>query len=229
MKLKKNGILVTGIPHGGTRLIVDILSKHINLLTYKQSLNSVNEFSILHQFYIDSMKKSNFNNGLIHVDQREFNLTLDKILDLKSQKTHVIKMPCYPLHHLNHYSNYFDNLKIIYAYRPNDKVIESYQTRNENFKQFNTVNKKINQLKKIKLEKRNSLLSTFNFVSWVNEMIDLNNTLIKDSNQYFKINTSKILEKNIHEMFSFLQMKDLYYENNTNKFLSVVDWNKANA
>lgn len=223
------GILITGIPHGGTRLIVELLSKHKGCATYHNNLNSVNEFSSLHNFYIQELIVSDFKNELISVNKQNFFNVLDRELDKQTDKTSIVKMPVYPLHHLNDYFNYFDSLKIIYAYRPYAKVISSYIRRNEIHKQFDKHADICNQLKKISKEKRLILKDNFNFNSWVEELFRLNDSLIgKAENNVFKIDCSKINEKSIDDMFNFLDLDKTLYQKDRDKILSVVNWNKTN-
>lgn len=55
MPVDAESILITGVGHSGTRLVVQMFGKHPDVSVPSSILNAVREYEPLHQFFIKSM------------------------------------------------------------------------------------------------------------------------------------------------------------------------------
>ena len=134
MKSKYTCILMTGMPHSGTRLPVQMLSLHPEVSVGMHSLNYVKEFLPLAQFFFQSMDATPLHSASYRFDRKEFAFIMDAYMSVFSEKCPycLIKMPYYPLNFLNEFSDYFDgNIRFVFTRRPAHKIVKSFITRGE--------------------------------------------------------------------------------------------------
>ncbi len=143
---EKKGILITGMPHSGTRLIVKMLGEHPEI-TVPKSYNSVEEPSVLHEFFIDVMNKSKLSSEKYDLEKEDLRMILESI---SKERNWVVKMPAYPLMCMKEFIYSMPNIRcVIYTSRPEKKIINSFMRKNENKILFEDEDEKIRQIKKL--------------------------------------------------------------------------------
>ena len=206
-----NGILITGFGHGGTRLVVDMISNHPDIFLPKNKLNAVNEFTKLHKFYIDSYKVTPFDESVKdYLKYEKFSNIIDEYSNGNSGKNILIKMPFYPTVHIEDYIKKFDNLKIIFINRDKDKILNSFKRRGEHNLYFGNIESRKNQLKKLSVNKRKLYIDKSN--EFLLEECFYNNVLEKKKDinvNFIDIDIEKFSfeENEIKRVMSYLELK----------------------
>jgi len=150
-------LLVTGIGHSGTRLVVDMLSKHPDVEVPEMLLNKVKEYSPLHQFFIETIDKTPLSSSKYSVDDQELHFILDSYMSCvqKTKKYFLLKMPFYPMFCLDKIERYFKKkLKCLFVTRPIKKIVDSYNRRNEVTRYFTNRKEQFRQIKKLDVNRR---------------------------------------------------------------------------
>ncbi len=161
---KKHCILVTGVGHSGTRLMVNMLAKHDQIDAALPYLTKERELRALHRFFIRMMEQTTVYSEQYNVDENELRFVLDSYLKLFADdaKYIVIKMPYYPLNLMNFFVEYFEGrIQFVYTKRPVDKVVKSFLNRGEGKLFFHqTTEEMYTQVKKLPVERRGHYLVT---------------------------------------------------------------------
>lgn len=125
-------ILVTGISHAGTRLLVRMLHAHPHVQNYPDILNGVAEYAPLHKFFMAEMGKMSMEDERLVVGQKGLYAVLDEYTShFRDHDTVVVKMPFYPLDCLDLFEGYFGSLKVVYAERSVEGIRGSWVRRGE--------------------------------------------------------------------------------------------------
>jgi hypothetical protein len=154
-------ILITGVGHSGTRLVVQMLARHPHVSAPSQILNAVQEYTPLHQFFIKSMDLTPISAEEYAIDASDLAFVLDSYMLAvdQSNECFVIKMPYYPLNCLEIFLDYFaGNISLVYTKRPKEKIVKSYLRRGQDRYFWDPV-EHIRQVKKLGLEDRKQYLA----------------------------------------------------------------------
>jgi len=166
-------ILVTGVGHSGTRLVVQMFTKHTDVSVPVSMLNAVQEYEPLHRFFIEAMDVTPISADKYVIDRNDLTFILDSYvsgIDI-SKKYFVIKMPYYPLNCLEMFVDYFNgNVSLVYVDRPKEKIVKSYLRRGED-RYFSSPVERIRQVKKLGLEGRKRYLASGDVVSFFDELV----------------------------------------------------------
>jgi hypothetical protein len=123
-------ILVTGLGHSATRLLVQLLSRHPDVSVPLEQLDPVQEFRPLHMWFVQAMDRTPLYAPDYWIDEDELGVILDAYeLNVDPAKPYfVIKQPYYPLYYLESFARrYPERLHLVYTERPIEKVIRSWQ------------------------------------------------------------------------------------------------------
>lgn len=154
-------ILITGMGHSGTRLLVQMLAKHPDVAVPLDVLNDVQEYIPLHWFFVQAMDRTPLYSDEYWLDPDELAYILEAYIQTtEADKPYfVLKMPYYPLYYLDFFSDYFgDRLKLLFTRRPIEKVVHSWLKPGSNlfFYQFEEIAR---QAKKLAVAERQQILS----------------------------------------------------------------------
>ncbi|MBN2305158.1 MAG: hypothetical protein JXQ72_11805 [Anaerolineae bacterium] len=156
-------ILITGMGHSGTRLLVHMLAEHPDVSVPVLSLNPVAEFRPLHRFFIRSMDLTPLYAADYTIDREELRFILDAYLhNVDSGKAHcVLKLPYYPLNCLDFFVDYFGGeIVLMFSQRPVEKVVKSFLNRGEDRLFFeDSPDEIMRQVKKLDLAQRKRFLA----------------------------------------------------------------------
>lgn len=207
-------IIISGMPHSGTRLVFEIIKKK-NFFNLKKKLNYVNEFPSLHQAYINKINKKK--RDLI-LNFSVLKKILNKYISYTNSKNIVIKLPYYPIIDWKNYHKYsklykFD-LEFIISRRKFDNIFESFQNRNEDLKYGKDQIYKIPNY--IKIKKNQDFRYYLFYQQKVMNQILANIKKKKIIIKYYTLNKIKFSNKN-----SFGYSKKRFNENKKNLFNSV--------
>lgn len=145
-------ILITGIGHSGTRLLVQMLARHHEVSVPSEALNAVQEFYPLHRLFIQFLDATSLHSPNYAINFDELRFTLDAyMLNIdKSKKTFVLKLPFYPLLCLDKFVEYYQgNIVLANVRRPIEKVVQSYIRRGEDKRFFDDPLELMRQVKKL--------------------------------------------------------------------------------
>lgn len=143
-------IIISGMGHTGTRMLVDFFSQFDEIYLPNNYLNGVNEFGKLHEFFIKSMDNMSFKSDEYFLNKKELFTILDEYYSLNKKKITVLKMPFYFLVFNKYLNEYFDNNYIIVNSIKNFKTIyNSFEKRNEVDLFMNNSVEMVRQLKKV--------------------------------------------------------------------------------
>lgn len=123
-------VLVTGLGHSATRLLVQLLSRHPDVSVPLGQLDPVQEFRPLHMWFVQAMDRTPLYSPDYWIDEDELRVVLRAYeLNVDPAKPYfVIKQPYYPLYYLEFFAReYPGRLHLIYTERPIEKVIRSWQ------------------------------------------------------------------------------------------------------
>jgi len=160
-----NCLLITGVGHSGTRLLVNMLSHHPNIDVPFGILNNVKEFYPLHQFFVNSMDNTSLHSEKYEIDNNELKFIIESyISEVDCTKNYfVIKLPYYPLNCLNFFYKFFEgNIKFLYTKRPKEKIVKSFLRRNEDRLYFSDPQELNRQVKKLNADRRRRFLTQLN-------------------------------------------------------------------
>jgi hypothetical protein len=123
-------ILVTGMGHSATRLLVQLLCRHPDVSVPLAQLDPVQEFRPLHMWFVRAMDQTPLHSSEYWIDEDELRLVLrayEANVD-PDRAAFVIKQPYYPLYYLDFFAReYAGRLHLVYTERPIEKVIRSWQ------------------------------------------------------------------------------------------------------
>ncbi len=232
-------IIISGMGHTGTRMLVDFFSQFDEIYVPKNYLNGANEFGKLHKFFIKSMDNISFKSDEYFLNKKELFEILDEYYSLNKKKITVLKMPFYSLVFNKYLKEYFDNNYIIINSTKSFKTIyNSFEKRNEVNLFMNNSEEMIRQLKKVnasfrlnyldKQKKNKKKIFFYKYFLTTNNLIkNLNNKsyLVNCENKNnFKNDMTKFLIKELTEIQftdkSFFLFGDDKKEINFKKFLS---------
>jgi hypothetical protein len=169
------GILVTGIPHSGTRLLQEILACSSKVSVPFSMLNDVGEYDLLHWLFIDSLRHTKLHEKRVAIDEQELFYVLDSYFaecDLGREYV-VIKMPFYPMLCIESFLKYFDNrLLIVNSDRDRRKVLSSFRSRGEDRKYYLNMENRVLQIKKTPPEYRDGIEKADNGEQILGKMFD---------------------------------------------------------
>jgi len=232
-------IIISGMGHTGTRMLVDFFSQFDEIYVPKIYLNSVNEFEKLHKFFIKSMDNISFKSDEYFLNKKELFEILDEYYSLNKKKITVLKMPFYSLVFNEYLNEYFDNnYTIINSLKSFKSIYNSFEKRNEVDLFMNNSEEMIRQLKKVnasfrlnyldKQKKNKKKIFFYKYFLTTNNLIkNLNNKnyLVNCENKKnFKNDMIKFLVKELPEIQftdkSFFLFGDDKKKINFRKFLS---------
>ena len=144
-------ILITGMGHSGTRLLVQLFQKIDKVYVPQELLNQVGEYQKLHKFFTECADKTSLEDNDWNIDKEKLFFILDGYYSLnKDKKITVIKLPYYPLRCINFFKEYFNNkLVILYCDKNFETIFNSFIKRNEVNKFMDDPIEMIRQTKKI--------------------------------------------------------------------------------
>lgn len=152
-------ILITGPGHTGTRLLVEMLSRHPDVSVPTHVLNQVQEYEPLHRFFVQVMDNTPLYSDLYWIDERELSFVLgayEQVCDM-SKPYFVLKVPVYPLYFLETFiKHYKGQIHLLYTRRPIEKVIRSWQKDGSFHFEFDEL---LRQVKKLRVDKRQEALN----------------------------------------------------------------------
>ena len=133
-------------------------------MSARKALNSVSEFTPLHQLFIQSMDQTPLSSSAYSMNKHDLFLVLDAYManvDMNNPYS-VLKMPYYPLNCLELFLEYFDSQVVfLYTNRPIEKTVTSYVRRGEDRRWFLEQPIEIfRQVKKLDLEGRIKVLTS---------------------------------------------------------------------
>lgn len=148
-------LLITGMGHSGTRLLVDILGSHPDVWKPEPK-----EFSPLHCFFIQVLDSTPIYASDYVIDYNELEFIMDAYLEQVDthKRFHLLKLPYYPLMCLDFLMEYYQgNIEFLFTNRPIDKIIGSYMRRGEDYTIFRS--HVVGQVKKLSVEQRKGILA----------------------------------------------------------------------
>lgn len=160
--MKQKAILITGAPHSGTRLLVNMLARHAEVSVPLHILNPVGEFYPLHKYFVRMIDRTPLHYENYYFDFDELRFLLDSyIQEVEPGKSAmVIKMPYYPLNCLDFFYEYFqDNLKVVFTSRNPGKVYSSYSRRGADALFNRKPDEHVRQVKKLPIGMRKTFLT----------------------------------------------------------------------
>lgn len=179
-------ILVTGAPHAGTRLMVDMLSQHPDIDIAAHALTPTKESRALHRFFVRTMWETPVYDENYHLDETELRFIMDAYL---TQFDHtkpyiVIKSPYYPLNCLDFFVSYFEGrIKFVFTHRAAEKVVKSFVKRGEDKLYFEQSSEELfTQVKKLPVDRRAYYLATTNAQEFFAEVVEYSDKLRDDWN-----------------------------------------------
>lgn len=128
-------IIVSGLGHSGSRLVVDLLASHPEVSVPLDDLNEPREYPALHTYFINTVDRTKMHEAEYNFDKDELFFLLDSYLKNvdRSKPYTVIKFPFYLLWCFDALHEYFQgNVSLIYNYRDLDKIKASFYRRGEN-------------------------------------------------------------------------------------------------
>lgn len=171
---KPSCILVTGVGHSGTRLMVNMLAKHPDVDAALPYLTQERELRALHRYFIRMMEQTPVYSATYHLDETELRFVLDAYLELFAADAQhiVIKMPYYPLNLMDFFVDYFEGrIQFVYTRRPPEKVVKSFLNRGEGKLFFHqTTEEMYTQVKKLPVERRGHYLVSADAPAFFHEL-----------------------------------------------------------
>lgn len=214
MKNKKL-IIVSGMPHSGTRLIFDIIQKKNNFFLNNNKLNYVNEFPLLHKAYIKKIDEKKRN---ILLKYQTLKNILNKYINNTQSKNIVIKLPYYPIIDWKNYYKFCKQnkfqLEFLISKRNLKNIYLSFKKRNEDLKYSKTQIYKIPSNVNLKYNK--------NFKYYLYFQYKIMNQYLKEiqankiSVKFISLNKNKNLNK---QKFNFSEKR---FKKNQNNFISSI-------
>jgi len=176
MAINSKCILITGVGHSGTRLVMQMFARHPEVCVPFSILNRVEEYTPLHQFFIKSMDSTPLDSNQYAIDFEELHSILASyMLNIDTQRGYfVLKLPYYPLNCLDFFVHFFKgNIVFLLVRRLKNRIMESFVSRGEDKSLFlsNPV-EFTRQIKKIDVSRREKYLTTKDFSSFLEDMID---------------------------------------------------------
>jgi len=167
-------LLITGMGHSGTRLATKMLAEHPDV--FLPELNRVSEYTPLHEFFIDSMDRTDIDSGYV-IDTDRLQSILESYLRLiPNIDFFILKLPYYPLNCLNSFK--FFNPIFINIKRPKHKVIKSFKNKGEDKSLF--IKENIRQIKKLPIHLRHKHKGSKDAESFFSDLYDHVQNLTKD-------------------------------------------------
>lgn len=148
---KSKCIFVTGAEHSGTRLLVEMFSKHPDLAVPTASMKAHGEFRPWNPFFVEVLDRTPLHSEDYVIDQEELRFILDAYMQSvdASKAWFVLKIPYHPLNCLDAFVDYFDGeISLVFTHRPPGKIFRSYQKRGEDRELFSE--NSIEQLRHVK-------------------------------------------------------------------------------
>jgi hypothetical protein len=154
-------ILITGMGHSATRLLVRLLYRHPDVAVPMSQFTKVQEYKPVHMWFVQAMQRTPLQSPTYWTDEDELQVVLDAYeYDVDPEKPYfVIKQPIYPLFYLDAFAKrYSGRLTIIYTERPIEKVINSWQRDNGDYFFFEP-HELLQQVKKLHVDDRAKYLT----------------------------------------------------------------------
>lgn len=171
-------ILVTGPGHGGTRLMTRVLARHPEVTLPSDHLTRAREYEPLHILYTVALDRMGLHEERLPVDRGELEFLLEAYDELCEPGRHrVLKMPHYPLFHLEAFADLVDLGAIVYVDRPVEKLIASNEKRGKDIKYLRR-RKFLRQVKKCLAEDRKEILNARDFQQLIRAQVRACETLI---------------------------------------------------
>ena len=127
-------ILITGIPHAGTRLLVQILNEHPDVSVPLDILDYVMEHSQIIYYYTRIMDATPIYSSEYVFDEDEMRFFMDmykQSVDL-SKPYYVFKAPIYPMMWLDWLVDYFEGkVKLVYTTRSPERIFQSFVNKGQ--------------------------------------------------------------------------------------------------
>lgn len=156
-------ILVTGVGHSGTRLVMNMLRKHPDVSVPDAAVLTPNqEYPALLDFFRRVIDKTPLHATDYVIDWKELAFILEayEAVVNKHKPFFALKMPYYPLNCPEFFlQRYGPCLNLVYTMRSTEKVLASYIRRREDQLFFTKVRELTRQIKKLGVDDRLRYLS----------------------------------------------------------------------
>lgn len=160
---KPHCIVVSGLAHTGSRLVVEMLNTHADIDVPMNDLFGPAEYRALHRFFIDAVDKTPLHAKEYAIDKDELFFILDSYLQNVNPESPytAIKLPHYPLWCLDLFHEYFDGrISLLCVCRDLAKIKASYQRRGEDAMLFQDDAVEVfRQIKKLPVPARKTFMS----------------------------------------------------------------------
>jgi hypothetical protein len=127
-------ILITGIPHAGTRLLVQMLNEHPDVSVPMRVLNPVMEHAEVVHYFHRIMDATPMHSSEYLFDDSEMRFYMEmykQTVDL-SKPYYVFKAPIYPMLWLDWLVNYFEGqVKMVFTTRSSEMVVKSFVNKGQ--------------------------------------------------------------------------------------------------
>jgi len=163
-------ILISGLPHSGTRLALEIVKTASNVNTYSESLNEVGEVPILHHYFVKLLDETSINKKVAKTLDNELKWILEQLCRKANNSEEVLKLPYYPIKRINVFKDVFDEVKILSCERDIERVIKSFERRGEHHTLFTGQEARLRQIKKLNVEYRGSMIHNIDFREWMHHL-----------------------------------------------------------
>jgi hypothetical protein len=163
--MAREWLLVTGPTHGGTRLLVSVLSRHPEIATPEtEALSVAEDYPWLHNLFMQAVETMGLHEARAAVDPDELAFVLDAYADACGPgRYRLVKLPNYPPMAREAFEEAIDLARVVSTNRASEPILASKRKRGRDAEQMANRRKFLFQTKKCLVEDRKRVLNAHDY------------------------------------------------------------------